>query len=255
MIFLPPLIKVTTKMSNEKTLQGETGTETEVDAGANTAAETTTVDENKSTPAEGGEADASAEAIAKSLENDGKPNKDVSPKGREDGGTYFKKVGNHEFKTSEEYDTWSSKNYGEVSRLHGENKKLQEKIEADSKQNVETKEPKVNISAIRDQIKTQDFFEENPDASSYKTEMAAFIRAGKAVDENGKPSLSIAYEKSLRADGKEIQHQATQEDPKSNVKKIMKSGGSSMSGKSDANYQSDSDIKSLSDFADKAILG
>lgn len=182
--------------------------------------------------------------------DDAQPDADATGGGE----AFFKKVGNHIFKTEKEYDSWSQKNYGEVSRLTGEMKKLQDRIDTKNLTPEVRKETEQDVEALRMKMRAIDFFEDNPDALGYKEEMAAFLRAGKANDEKGRPSLKIAYSKALRADGKDGD-EASQEDNKENIKKIMQSGSGDSGRMSDSPYQSSDDIKAIDDFANSALSG
>lgn len=172
----------------------------------------------------------------------------------DDGKDYFKKVGNDVFKTEEEYDSWASKNFGELKRINGEMKKLQDRIDTKNLTPEVRKETEQDVEALRMKMRAIDFFEDNPDALGYKEEMAAFLRVGKANDEKGRPSLKIAYSKALRADGKDGD-KASQEDNKENIKKIMQSGSGDSGRMSDSPYQSSDDIKAIDDFANSALSG
>lgn len=165
---------------------------------------------------------------------------------------YFKKVGNHTFKTEQEYDSWAQKNYGELSRLSGEMKKLEDKLKSNVPVEVK-KETEQDIDSLRMRIKAIDFFEDNPDALGYKEEMAAFLRAGKASDDKGRPSLEIAYKKALKADGKDVIEK--EEDNKENIKKLMQAGGGDSGRLSEGSYKSNNDLKSIDDFANAALSG
>ena len=163
---------------------------------------------------------------------------------------YFKKVGTRVFKTEAEYDAFATKNYGEVTRLSGELEKAQKALA----ENPGNKQAEVDVEKLRMRIKAEDFFEDTPDALNYREEMAAFLRSGKANDEKGRPSLRLAYEKALRADGKEPIKSEVNTTEKESTKKILRSGGSEGGHSFDnSGYNSDNDIKSISDFADSAI--
>lgn len=197
------------------------------------------------TPEDGGkdELDSILDALSED-KSDEKSDSDSSSK------DYFKKVGNHTFKSEEEYDTWAQKNYGEVSRLSGEMKKLQEKLTTSSVTPEARKETEQDIDALRMKIRAIDFFEDNADAVNYKEEMAAFIRAGKANDSNGRPSLKIAYEKALLADGKEVVKER-----EADIKKVMQAGGGDSGRLSGASYESKDDIGANDSFADSILTG
>jgi len=163
----------------------------------------------------------------------------------------YKKVGGHVFKTEAEYDAWANKNYGDVTRLSGEIKNLQDKLSSKNVTPEARKETEQDIESLRMRIRAADFFEGNPDAVNYKEEMAAFIRTGKANDDKGRPSLEVAYQKALKADGKDVPA-----DNKEDIKNVMKAGGGDNGGRGvDAPYKSDGDVKSTSDFADAALTG
>lgn len=205
------------------------------------------------TPEEGGKDE--LDSILEALDNGDKP---------EDGGKtaegdapkdYFKKVGNHVFKSEAEYDAWAQKNYGEVSRLSGEMKKLQDKLTSKDVSPEARKETEQDIDALRMRIKAIDFFEDNPEALNYKEEMAAFLRTGKANDEKGRPSLDIAYKKALKADGKDVETSRASDEEKTAVKKVMQAGGGESGRLSDNPYQSSDDLKSIDSFADSALAG
>lgn len=161
---------------------------------------------------------------------------------------YYKKVGTFTFKTEEEYDKWAMKNYGEVSRLSGELKKATEIVNSKESTPEEKKEAQLDINALRWQIKSEDFMEKYPDAKNYRDLMAAFLRNGKAKDENGNPSLMKAYALCLRAEGREIP--TKQANNQSNQKRIMQSGGGNNSGYSQS-YSTKDDLND--DFANMAV--
>lgn len=160
----------------------------------------------------------------------------------------FKSIGNHKFKTEEDYDKFAKKNYGEVSRLMGENKKLQKQIDDsnDSKNKEDLSEKSLNEDTLYWNFKAREFYKDNPGAKEFKTVMGMFIEKGMA-NINGEPNLDLAYAKALRSEGKSLPENITNRlqqktGNNSNVKKnVMKSGGGSS--------------ESISDFADGAILG
>ncbi len=196
------------------------------------------------TPEEGGKDE--LDSILNALDEGDKPSEGDAPK------DYFKKVGNHIFKSEEEYDSWAQKNYGEVSRLSGEMKKLQDKLTSKDVSPEVKKETEQDIDALRMRIKAIDFFEDNPEALNYKEEMAAFLRTGKANDEKGRPSLEIAYKKALKAEGKDVEESRESAEA---VKKVMQAGGGESGRLSDNPYQSSDDLKSIDSFADSALAG
>ena len=206
--------------------------------------ETTTPIEN----AEGESIDSILEALDTTTEE---KTEETLVETKEEKKDYFKKIGNHIFKTEQEYDSWAQKNYGEVSRLSGENKRLEEKVKSGFSQ--ETKEKtEQDVESLRMKFKAIDFFDDNPDAYAYKEEMAAFLRSGKANDEKGRPSLEIAYKKALRADGKDV---VEKDDNKDNIKKIMQVGGGDSGRSYGEPYRSNDDIKAIDDFANSALSG
>jgi len=149
----------------------------------------------------------------------------------------FKKVGNLTFKTEADYDAWAIKNNGEVSRLSGELKKAQDAAKSNP-----TKETVADVNAIRMQIKVADFFEENPDAVEHKDVIAALLRSGKAK------TLSEAKTMALRVAGVEEKKADTDD-----TKNILKAGGGDNTGS--GSYNTNEDVKVVSDFADSALLG
>lgn len=194
-----------------------------------------------------------------SLEDESNKGKKLEPEGKsekpEEGSKdYFKKVGGNIFKTEEDYDAWAQKNYGEVGRLSGELNKLSDRLKTLETQKTEAKTPEekeqkeIDINAIRLQIKTTEFFEENPDAMNYKPIMAALIRSGKANNEKGSPDLKVAYEKALLLDGKDVNKEES-------IKNVMKAGGGD-SGRLSANpYSSKESVDSTDNFADSILTG
>lgn len=152
-------------------------------------------------------------------------------------GKPFKKVGNLTFKTEADYDAWAVKNNGEVSRLTGELKKAQEIAKANP-----TKETITDVNAIRMQIKVADFFEANPEAVEHKDVIAALIRSGKAK------TLDEAKTMALRAIGGEEKKEETDD-----TKNILKAGSGDSTGS--GSYNTNEDVKGISEFADSALLG
>lgn len=149
----------------------------------------------------------------------------------------FKKVGTLVFKTEADYDAWAVKNNGEVSRLSGELKKAQEAAKTNP-----TKETVADVNAIRMQIKVADFFEANPDAVEHKDVIAALLRSGKAK------TLDEAKTMALRAIGVEEKKEEADD-----TKNILKSGSGDSTGS--GSYNTDEDVKGVSEFADSALLG
>lgn len=155
----------------------------------------------------------------------------------EGGDKPFKKVGNLIFKTEADYDAWAVKNNGEVSRLTGELKKAQEVAKANP-----TKETITDVNAIRMQIKVADFFEANPEAVEHKDVIAALLRSGKAK------TLDEAKTMALRAIGEEEKKEETDD-----TKNILKAGSGDSTGS--GSYNTNEDVKGISEFADSALLG
>lgn len=155
----------------------------------------------------------------------------------EGGDKPFKKVGNLIFKTEADYDAWAVKNNGEVSRLTGELKKAQEVAKANP-----TKETITDVNAIRMQIKVADFFEANPEAVEHKDVIAALLRSGKAK------TLDEAKTMALRAIGGEEKKEETDD-----TKNILKAGSGDSTGS--GSYNTNEDVKGISEFADSALLG
>ncbi len=149
----------------------------------------------------------------------------------------FKKVGTLTFKTEADYDAWAVKNNGEVSRLSGELKKAQEAASKNP-----TDKTKMDVQAIRMQIKVADFFEENPDAVEHKDVIAALLRSGKAK------TLGEAKTMALRVAGVEEKKEDADD-----TKNILKSGGGDSTGS--GSYNTNEDVKGVSEFADSALLG
>ena len=198
---------------------------------------------------------------------------DSSGEKKEGENTFHRKIGNREFTDPDEVVEFAKKNYGEVSRLMGENKKLQQKVnelqgdsqpvQGQSEQDDQGQDPQGQESGQLDddalywKFKTKEFYQENPDAKAYKDLMGTIIQSGRA-NVNGNPDLDVAYAKALRADGQKVpEHlverlQAKTGQGGDNVKKrVMKSGGGV-----EGEAASEDDIaKSLGDFADKALLG
>lgn len=187
--------------------------------------------------------------IFKALE-DGESTEGESKETLEEGESekdYYKKVGYQTFKTEEEYEAWAQRNHGEVTRLTGEMKKLQEQLASKATTPEVKKETEQDIDALRMRIKAIDFFEDNPEATNYREEMAAFLRAGKAVDDKGRPSLEKAYKMALRAEGKEEKVE--------DIKKVMQAGGGDSGRTASPHYETKSDVEELDDFADAALAG
>lgn len=159
-----------------------------------------------------------------------------TPASSEDQDKPFKKVGNMTFKTEAEFETWAMKQNGEVSRLTGELKKAQERLEANP-----SKQTAVDVNALMTQIEVKNFFNSHPDALEVKDIMAAAIRSKKAG------SLAEARVIALRAIGKEIE-----EDGGNDTKTILKSGGGE-GGASEGSYTNNDQIKGVSDFADAVL--
>lgn len=151
----------------------------------------------------------------------------------------FKKIGDQVFKTEADYDAWALKNNGDVRRLTGELKKATEAVKANP-----TAETKMDVQAIRMQIRVADFFEANPDAVEHKDVIAALLRSGKAT------TLEAAKTMALRAIGVEPKA----EDNTDDIKNILKAGGGN-SGVGEGSYNSPEDVKGTSDFADSALIG
>jgi hypothetical protein len=149
----------------------------------------------------------------------------------------FKKVGTLVFKTEADYDAWAVKNNGEVSRLSGELKKAREAASKNP-----TDKTKMDVQAIRMQIKVADFFEANPDAVEHKDVIAALLRSGKAKN------LDEAKTMALRAMGTE-----DKKDEADDTKNILKAGGGDSAGS--GSYNTNEDVKGVSEFADSALLG
>jgi len=222
-------------------------------------------DGQKPSAQEGGEdnqkksgSDAELESILNALDNSADDDKKSAPEKTggdqgDDKKDYFKKVGNDVFKTEEEYDAWATKNFGEAKRLSGEIKILEDKLKSNIAPQ-EKKQTELDITSLRWQIKAEDFFEKYPVANNYREEMAAFLRAGKANDENGRPSFKIALAKSLRADGKDLSSEENAPDNKDNIKKIMQSGGGNSGRMSEGSYNSNDELKDNQDFANKALF-
>lgn len=184
---------------------------------------------------------------------------------------FYKKIGNHEFTSEEEYDKFVQKNYGEVSRLMGENKKLRQQVEgsSDNSQNVQgegsqddqgddkSQSDQSDDEALYWKVKTREFYKENPAAESYKDLMGTILQSGRA-NINGEPDLDLAFAKALRADGQKVPENLTsklkaklgrEEGGGEEVKKrAMKSGGGS------EGASSDDPLAGISGFADQALL-
>lgn len=161
-----------------------------------------------------------------------------TPESSEDQDKPFKKIGNMTFKTEAEFETWVMKQNGEVSRLTGELKKAQERLEANP-----SKQTAVDVNALMTQIEVRNFFNANPDALEVKDIMAAVIRSKKAGN------LAEARVIALRAIGKEVE-----EDGGNDTKTILKSGGGE-GGMSEGSYTNNDQMKGTSDFADAALTG
>lgn len=198
-------------------------------------------------------------------------NDDQGKEDEEGKGTY--KIGNHEFNSTDEIVNFAKKNYGEASRLYGENKKLKQKLgttesdsqegqgeenQGDQKQN----SGQVDEDSLYWKFKAREFYDDNPDAKDYKKLMGSIIESGKASI-NDKPDFDLAYAKALRADGKKIpdslasriKAKTGKDDENTDAKKnLMKSGGGVGSGSSSGQSQ-EGESGSLGDFADKALLG
>lgn len=165
------------------------------------------------------------------LEDDSKE----KPKTSSEDDKPFKKVGNHIFKTEADYDAWALKNYGEVNRLIGEVNKKPAPVKAEEN-------TKMDVQAIRMQIKVADFFEENPDAVEHKDVIAALLRSGKAK------TLGEAKTMALRVAGVEEKKEEADD-----TKNILKAGGGDSTGS--GSYNTNDDVKGVSEFADSALLG
>ena len=161
-----------------------------------------------------------------------------TPESSEDPDKPFKKIGNMTFKTEAEFETWAMKQNGEVSRLTGELKKAQERLEANP-----SKQTAVDVNALMTQIEVKNFFNSHPDALEVKDIMAAAIRSKKAGN------LAEARIIALRAIGKEVE-----EDGGNDTKTILKSGGGE-GGMSEGSYTNNDQMKGTYDFADAALTG
>jgi len=166
-------------------------------------------------------------------------------KNKDEKKVFYKKIGNHEFNSSDDYDEFVTKTYSQNSSLAGEIKKLggnpkdaisaldDEKKEVKEDEKKEVKEPD-SPEKIYYKVQLVGFKKEFPETKEYAEIMATFIRAKKA-DINGEPSFALALGKSLRADGKELPEKLRtriksergieDSEPQSVKKKIMKSGG------------------------------
>lgn len=218
--------------------------------------------------------DSQVDSLLDSLEDDSVDDvvgKEKEGSGEEEGkknaSDFYKKIGNHEFTSEEDYDKFVKKNYGEVSRLFGEKKKLEQQVQqlqGNSQQGQEEENPEDQGNKKLDQpddetlywrFKTQEFYKENPTARDYKDLMGTILRSGRA-NIGGEPDLDLAFAKALRSDGQKVpdslanrlRTKTGKDDGSEEVKKrVMKSGGGS-EGEEDS-------IKSLSEFADKTLLG
>lgn len=173
---------------------------------------------------------------------------------------FYKKVGTLEFKSEAEYDAYVSKTHGDKIRVEGELEKIKrEGLPPQPKPGeAPAKATDVDVNKLRWQIKVEDFLEANPAAEEYRIVMASILKAGKANDEQGRPSLQLAFEKALRADGKDVPtttQPVEKEDNKINQRRIMRSGGGENGDGSGSVYQDKSELDEASDFADRAITG
>ncbi|MFA5151864.1 MAG: hypothetical protein WC554_04805 [Clostridia bacterium] len=202
-------------------------------------------------------------------------NKDKNKKDEENDNKFFKKVGNREFTSEEEYDRFVLNTYntnsqfaGEIKKLGGDPRKLsKEQIKDNNDDNKNDKEEKKVLSDEENyyRIESIRFTKQFPIAKEYKEEMQILIRKGRA-NIGDEPSFALALAKSLRADGKpipsklisKIRSEKGTDEEESNSrtasKKVMKSGGSNSNSHGQESY-SQEEKDSLSEFGDKIATG
>jgi hypothetical protein len=204
---------------------------------------------------------------------DGEVEVDDSDKGDDKSEEFKIQIGNHSFDKKEDFVKFAKQNYGEVSRLIGENKKLQEMIgkkedvsqdgqDSDNQDDKGKPESQLDKESLYREFKVKEYYEGNPGSEDYKSLMAALIRSNKASIE-GKVDLDLAYAKALKSDGKKIpesvltrlRDKTGKGESNTEIKKnIMKSEGG-VGGRSASTYESEEDVNGVSDFADKALFG
>jgi len=188
------------------------------------------------------------------------------------GDQFYKKVGNREFSSEEDYDSWVQKVYGENSNLVGAVKKLgkdpkkvlkgdftdeqveqkKEEVKEPEKKDLSDEEQYYRVEKIR-------FEKKYPVAKEYKEEMGIFIRKGKA-NINDEPSYALALAKSLRADGEkipekllsQIKTEKGEDTTVSATKKVMKAGGSSNTTRGKEVYNKEN-LDNISSFANSLV--
>lgn len=219
-----------------------------------------------------------AKSDTKDEDGSSEKNKNENKKDGENDNKFYKKVGNREFSSSEDYDKFVLEQYHTNSRFAGEIKKLggdpktiskalddvddgdgKEKQNNQEKKELSDEERYYRIEAIR-------FTKQFPTANDYKDEMQVFIRKGKA-NINGEPSYALALAKSLRADGQAIPQRLLDRirvekggddearGSRSASKRVMKSGGSNSNSAPSQETYSDDDMGNLSDFGNKIASG
>ena len=170
------------------------------------------------------------------------------------------KIGDRTFNSVEELTEWAAKQNGKVQDLIGQLKKAKGGDPADRESlKKEIKEEMARDSQVENwKGQVEAFWGEHPDAKEYREEMATFLRKGKANDANGKPSLAIAYAKSLKSDDKEVPagllSEVKGDETNNDAKKVM-GAGEGRGSLSSAGYNTPDDIKKVSDEGDSMIFG
>lgn len=170
------------------------------------------------------------------------------------------KIGDRTFNSVEELSTWAAKQNGKVQDLIGQLKEAKkgspEDRDALKKEIKEELAREAQVDNWKGQV--DKFWGDFPEAKDYREEMATFLRKGKANDEDGKPSLAIAYAKALKADDKEIPSgllDGVKKEEAFNETKTVMGAGNGRGSLSNAGYNTKEDVARVSDEGDQMIFG